>query len=206
MPTAISGLRRAGGAPSGGTVLIQGCGPVGLATTLLCGLSHATRVIVFGAPSERLDIASQLGATTTVDIDATTEPQRADIVRKLSNGRGADLIVEAAGRREALTEGMELLGRNGRYVILGLYSGAGIIELDGVRLNNNNQQIIGSLGCQPGDVLRSIQIAERHHARLNLAGLVTDRYPLAEADAAIRHAGSPGPIKTVIVADQPLGG
>src|SRR6185503_12908638 len=48
----------------GDTVLVQGTGAVGLSTIALAKLAGATRVIAFGAPSERLALATAMGADT----------------------------------------------------------------------------------------------------------------------------------------------
>ena len=58
MPTALGGMARLGGVRPGQSVVVQGCGPVGLAATLLAGLTAARQVIVIGAPDKRLVAAA----------------------------------------------------------------------------------------------------------------------------------------------------
>lgn len=69
MLTMLQGLERLGGLNFGQTVVIQGCGPVGLAATLLSHLAGAGQVIVVGAPQHRLAMARRLGATALINLD-----------------------------------------------------------------------------------------------------------------------------------------
>ena len=98
MPTAVGGNRRLGGIQPGQTVVVQGCGPVGLASTFLAGLSAARQIIVIGAPDHRLAAAHRLGATRTMPLESTTVDERLDAVRQATEGRGADVVLECAGR------------------------------------------------------------------------------------------------------------
>ena len=76
MPTALGGMARLGGVRPGQTVVIQGCGPVGLAVTVLASLALARQVIVIGEPPHRLEAAETLGATTTIRLTTTSVPER----------------------------------------------------------------------------------------------------------------------------------
>jgi threonine dehydrogenase-like Zn-dependent dehydrogenase len=200
MPTALGGLARLGGIRPGQSVVVQGCGPVGLASTFLASLSPARQVIVIGAPDNRLSAAQTLGATTTISLEQTTPEERADRVRSMTEGRGADVIIEAAGHKSAFDEGLDLLAENGRYVIVGLFSGHGKVELDPFKLNNESQSIIGSLGhTHYSDHLTVIQLAQRFGGRLGFRDLITHRFPLPETEAAIAAMRSGEAIKAIVV-------
>lgn len=203
MPTALGGLARLGGISPGQTVVVQGCGPVGLASTFLAGVSPARQVIVIGAPDNRLQAASVLGATTTVPLETTTPEERLALIRDLTEGHGAEVVIEATGRLDAFPEGSDLLAQGGRYLILGIYSGHGSVPLDAVRLNNLSQSIIGSMGPTSFDDYRTtVQFAQRYGARLGFADLITHRFPLSQTEEAIAVAGSGRAIKAVVLPEQ----
>jgi 5-exo-hydroxycamphor dehydrogenase len=199
MPTAVTALARAGRVAGTETVLVQGSGPVGLGATLLARHTAARRVILLGAPDDRLAWGRRLGADVTIDITTTTPRQRRDLVRDLTDGRGADVVIEAAGVVSAFTEGLDLLAAQGRYVIAGLYSGGSTIPFDPVMLNNRNLQLSGSLATTPRDKLEGILAIWRHEAEFDLARFVSDRFPLAETRTAIESMGQPGATKSVVV-------
>lgn len=200
MPTALGGIDRLGGIAPGQTVVVQGCGPVGLASTLLAALSAARQVIVIGAPDARLRAAEVLGASTTIPLESTTSEERTQVIRELTEGRGAEVVIEAAGRLAAFDEGMRLLADSGRYLVLGLYSGHGTVELDPIRLNNRSLAIIGSMGpTKLSDYLTTIHLARRHGERLRFADLVTHRFELERTEEAIATARTGQAIKAVVV-------
>jgi threonine dehydrogenase-like Zn-dependent dehydrogenase len=59
----------------GDTVLVQGTGPVGLAAVAFAALRGAGRVLAFGAPANRLELARQMGADAALSIE-TDDPER----------------------------------------------------------------------------------------------------------------------------------
>jgi threonine dehydrogenase-like Zn-dependent dehydrogenase len=200
MPTAIGGMTRLGGVRPGQVVVVQGCGPVGLSATLLAALERPGQLIVIGAPSDRLRAAERLGATTTIALDATTREERAARIAELTGGRMADVVIEATGKIEAFREGMDLLAVEGRYLVLGIYSGPSMSELNVVRMVNLSQQIIGNLGPARIEDLRTvIELARDHGERLGFADLVTHRFPLSQAQEAILAVGSGAAIKAVVL-------
>lgn len=200
MPTAIGGMTRLGGVKPGQVVVVQGCGPVGLSATLLASLGKPGQLIVIGAPEERLRVAERLGATATLPLESTTREERAARIAEMTGGRMADLVIEATGRIEAFDEGMALLGVEGRYLVLGIYSGPPTAQLNVVRMVNLSQQIIGNLGpARIEDLKTVVELARDHGERLGFADLVTHRYPLSRTDEAIRAVGSGAAIKAVVL-------
>jgi threonine dehydrogenase-like Zn-dependent dehydrogenase len=200
MPTALGAMARLGGIRAGQSVVIQGSGPVGLAATFLASLSPARQVIVIGAPDERLEVAERLGATTVIALERTDPAQRREAIRDLTDGRGAEVVIEAAGRMAAFSEGMGLLADNGRYVIVGIYSGHGTVELDPIALNNRNLTVLGSLGVvHLSDYRTTVQLAARHGARLGFADLVTHRFGLEQTVEAIDAARTGAAVKAVVI-------
>ncbi|KAA3636633.1 MAG: alcohol dehydrogenase [Armatimonadetes bacterium] len=102
------------------TVAIMGSGAVGLYATAVARRSGAAKVILLGAPQDRLEIGSSWGADQVVDITATSAEERRDIVMCLTNGRGADIVLDCAGPVAAFEEAMELTRRGGRVVEIGI--------------------------------------------------------------------------------------
>src|SRR5262245_54332540 len=88
----------------GDAVLVQGVGAVGLSTIALARLAGAARVIAFGAPADRLELARAMGAEVAADVVATTIDARRSIVHDLTGGFGVDVAIEAAGSARAVEE------------------------------------------------------------------------------------------------------
>lgn len=199
LPTALRGFKQLSPITPQDDVVIQGSGPVGLACTLLASLAGARSVIVFGDPAHRLEAATSLGATHTLSIADTTTENRAAKVKSLTSGRGASLVVECAGVAAAFPEGLNLLGVNGKYLILGLYSGTTTVSINPVLINNMNLQIVGSLGIDVDSFKATVNIAAEHGERLRFAERITHRFRLNQLEELIVLVGQGVPIKAVIV-------
>lgn len=200
MPTMLQGLERVGGIAVNQTVAIQGCGPVGLASTLLAKISGAREIIVLGAPKRRLEMAERLGATATINLDEVkSADDRIARVRELTGGRGAEVVIEAAGAVSAFGEGIQLAAKGGRYLIVGLWSAPGTVPVEPRYLNNMNLRIIGTALFLGRHVHGAIQVARRHHRDFPMAAAVTHRFPLADAQKGLEAVARLESVKAVIL-------
>jgi threonine dehydrogenase-like Zn-dependent dehydrogenase len=200
MPTVLQGFDRLGGIALNQSVVVQGCGPVGLAATLMAHLCGARQVIVIGAPERRLGMARRLGATATIDMESFgQEADRIAQVRDLTDGRGAEVVIEAAGHLPAFTEGIKLVAKNGRYLVIGLWSAPGTVPIEPRYLNNNNIRIIGTALGQPQHLYRAIQVAQKYHRQFPMAEAISHRFALGEAQKALEAVARLETVKAVIV-------
>ncbi|NIQ99722.1 MAG: zinc-binding dehydrogenase, partial [Gemmatimonadales bacterium] len=104
---------------SGSTVAVVGCGAIGLLTLQLARLHGAHRIIATDPIEERLVVARELGADETVHVgplDAVAE------VLRTTDGRGVDLVFEAAGPPEALEQCLGMVRPAGEVVVIGIPS------------------------------------------------------------------------------------
>lgn len=93
LANAIDWVHHTGGLGLGGSILIQGPGPIGLIAARVAQMVGAQLVIVSGRSSDaaRLALAEQLGATHTVVADETDVAERCN---ELTDGRGVDLVLD----------------------------------------------------------------------------------------------------------------
>lgn len=203
LPTMLQANERAGRIGLGDEVLVQGAGPVGLAATVIARASGAQRVVVVGGPAPRLEMARRLGADATIDIAAHPDPEeRAALVRELLP-RGADVVIEAAGVQSAFPEGLDLVARSGRYLLVGLHHGAGTSAIDPRAINRANVTVVGSALEQPAHQYQAIRFVARHHDRFPLAEVVTHRFPLDQAQQALEAMERAEAIKAVLEPSAP---
>ncbi|SNQ48210.1 Alcohol dehydrogenase, zinc-containing [Frankia canadensis] len=197
MPTALGGLERLGSV-EGASVVIQGSGPVGLAAIVAARDAGARRVIVIGDPRPRLAAATRLGADEVLSLESTSMEDRRARVFAATDGRGADVVVEAAGHVSAFPEGIDLLAPQGRYLIMGLYSGTATVDFNPVVVNNRALTILGTLGGSTESYHRTVEIAAKYGAELGFEELVTHRFPLERTEEAIRAVARGETIKVVV--------
>ena len=108
-------VRKARVAP-GSSVLVIGCGAVGLNVLQGARLAGAIRIIAGDVGASRLARARQFGATDAVDVTSATV---LDEIRALTSGRGADYVFEAAGHESAFRLAVEAVRPAGEVVWLG---------------------------------------------------------------------------------------
>ena len=111
------------GVQSGQTMVILGQGLVGSGCMQIARAAHGARVIAVDALDLRCDLAAELGADDVVNA-ATEDPVEA--VKRLTDGAGADIVVEAVGGRagsEAFAQAQDMVKRGGLLQVLGLYEG-----------------------------------------------------------------------------------
>jgi len=100
----------------GDTVAVIGCGGVGLSAVQGARIAGAGRVIALDRAPAKLDLARRLGASDGID------PSRGDAmgaVKRMTGGRGADVVIEAAGNEAAFRLSVELVRPGGQVVWLG---------------------------------------------------------------------------------------
>jgi S-(hydroxymethyl)glutathione dehydrogenase / alcohol dehydrogenase len=100
----------------GDTAMVVGCGAVGLAAVQGARMAGAQTVIAVDLGDEKLRLAQKLGATHA--INATSE-DAVGAVRRLTGGRGADVVLEAAGNARAFRLTSEAVRPGGEVIWLG---------------------------------------------------------------------------------------
>jgi len=196
--TGFAAVDRAG-VRLGDTVLVQGAGPVGLAAAAFAGLAGASRVLMIGAPEARLVLSERLGVDRRWDLYATSEEERADAVRELTGGRGADVVIEAAGSPSAIGEGLRLARDGGTYVVAGHYTDVGEVPFNPhTELNRKHLDVRGQWGTDFHHLVRALRVLARHRERLPFRDVIGARYALEDANQALADVEALRVTKAVI--------
>ncbi len=173
----------------GDAVVVQGTGAVGLSAMALARLAGAALVIAIGAPAPRLALAGRMGADVVLDLAETSAAERLERVRDLTHGEGADVVIEAAGAADAISEGLDLARDGGRYVIAGHYTDVGASAINAHRqINRKHLDVRGCWGSEPRHFLRAIAILDRHAASVPWREIGARRYGLGQLNAALADA------------------
>jgi threonine dehydrogenase-like Zn-dependent dehydrogenase len=109
------------GVIAGDTVAVFGAGPVGLCAVACAMLFGPAHVVAVDLEDYRLELAARFGA------DLVVNPTREDpktAIRDLTDGWGADLVVEAVGRPETLGTAMAAVAPGGTVSVVGLFQEA----------------------------------------------------------------------------------
>lgn len=145
-------------------VIIQGSGPVGLLAALLARASGALQVVVIGAPAHRLEIFKKFGFDRFINILDVPDPlERRRLAMDILGGKLADVVIEATGRPEAVSEGMELCRDGGTYVVVGQYTDNGSVNINPhFLINRKHITIKGSWGSDFSHFYRGVQFMDKN--------------------------------------------
>jgi len=111
-------VRRIAPTPSD-TVVIIGAGPIGLFVLESVVAFGCQKIIVSGHRQKRLELAKRLGAHRVV---RPPEEDLKTVVLEETDGRGADIVIEAAGRPDTIAETVHLVRSAGRICLVGIPS------------------------------------------------------------------------------------
>lgn len=191
--TAYAGLIHQAGLGPGETVVVYGCGGVGLACVMIAAGAGA-KVIAVDISDQKLSLARGLGAAETVDA-RLADPVEA--VRELSAG-GVNVSVDALGSAATARQALRSLRRRGRHVQLGLLLAKDSdpsVPLQTV--TRHELRVVGGHGMAAWRYPEMFGFIEAR--KLPLERLIGERQPLAEAGAALAAMGSFAPVGVTLL-------
>lgn len=167
LPTGLAAVRR-GGVGIGDTVVVLGCGTVGLMATMVA-VPVARRVIAVDGIAARREAAAALGAETVPPEEA------GDAVAVATGGLGADVAIEAAGAKAALDAAFSLVRGRGTICVVGAHFEPDY-PLQAGRMFEGELTLRFAMGDPVGD--RESLLAMIADGRLEPSRLISHRLPL----------------------------
>jgi threonine dehydrogenase-like Zn-dependent dehydrogenase len=174
----------------GESVVIQGAGGLGIYATAVAKWMGAANVIVIDGVADRLALAREFGADSTIDMTEYADGRaRATRGRDLNAG-GADVVVEVVGFPDAFGEGIGLLGQGGRYVEIGNISPGLTLTFDPAMLTLGNKTVHGVAFYEPASLLKAISFLDAAQDRFPFAKLLGTPYALDAINDAFADSES----------------
>ena len=164
------------------SVVVVGQGASGLMHTQLSKLAGAYPVIAIGRSQWKLDLAEQMEADIVVS--AAQQDPVAQVL-ELTDGQGADVVIEAAGTPETIQQAIEMTKPGGRMIGFGI-SSRPLPSLDVFRMYLRETTITFPRATTRADFQRTVTLMASK--RLNLKPLITQEYALEDAAAAFQFA------------------
>ena len=187
MGTVTEGLSRAD-AKEGDYVVIQGAGGLGLNATAMAKDMGAHKVIVLDRLENRLELAEEFGADHTINIEEWSTPDaRRERVWELTEGRGANIVMELVGRAELLVEGLSFLTNGGTFVEIGDIVPGRTVELDPSTVLRG-KKIMGSAMYRPSLLPLMMEMLVKNQDRVPYHKIVSNQYPLDRVNEAFEEA------------------
>ncbi|MDY6817468.1 MAG: zinc-binding dehydrogenase [Halobacteriales archaeon] len=176
----------------GKSVVVQGAGPIGLLTMSAAHAGGAGQVIAVDAIDERLDLATEFGATDTVDLTAHEDTAAlAETIHDRTPGSvGADVVIEAAGQPEAFRQSIEFVRDGGTVVEVGHYAYSGEVDINPTRIVQKDIDIRGSLAYPPTQFETGIALLDQLADEVPFGDLFNYRVGFDDAEEAYEKQAS----------------
>jgi L-iditol 2-dehydrogenase len=179
--------------PIGGSVVIIGGGPIGLLHSQLARLNGASQVALCDVVQERLSEAKGVGVDVT--INSTTESPSARVL-ELTNGKGADLAVEAVGRRETWELAPKLVRKGGTVLLFGGCASGTETMFEADKIHYGELHVQGSFHHTPAAVERAFRLIVS--GKVSIKPLISHEMPLDRAEEALQLMGSGRALKVAL--------
>ena len=171
----------------GRSVLVTGCGPIGLFCIGIAKASGASRIFASEVQPARLELARMMGADQAIDPSSTDVEKT---IRSQTDGMGVDVVLEMSGHPRAISDGLRSARDGGEVCLLGLPEGE-------VSLNLSRDVIFKGLTIRGiiGRRMFSTWYAMRSYLRAGLfdpAPVITHRFGIADFEKAVEaiHSGA----------------
>lgn len=182
----------------GESVGVMGVGPVGQSVVALTSLSGAGEVVAVDGVDDRLKYAKRMGATHTVSLDLPKK-ERLSRAHALTRSRGFDVVIEASGAPEAVSEALDLVRDGGRVVVCGHYTDNGSVEIHPHwQINRKHVELRGCWGSRYEHFHRAVEIAARFGGEKPWKEMVGGRHTLRDATVALDSVARRSAVKALI--------
>lgn len=184
-------IRRAG-IQKGDTILVMGCGPIGLGIQFLARQSGA-RVVAVDTNANRLRLAkASFGADEVLLAGDNTSEQ----LREITSGAMAEVVFDATGSRQALESGPDFMAHGGTYVLVGLSPGE--LSFNHPKIHARETTIMCSRNATREDFAYVMNVLKKDLFPLD--SYITDEVPFTEMVSRFEQWADPtsGTIKASV--------
>jgi S-(hydroxymethyl)glutathione dehydrogenase/alcohol dehydrogenase len=184
--------------PAGSTVVVIGCGGVGLAAIQGARIVGAGRIVAVDTQAWKFDLAQKLGATDCVD---ARDGNALGAVQELSGG-GADFVFECIGLAATVQQAIGMTGRGGTTVLVGVVPISELVPISAADLTLQEKKLVGSyMGSNRFRFDMPKYVDFYLDGRLKLDEMISSRLGLADVNEAFDRMRKGEAARQVIVFD-----
>ena len=175
----------------GATVVVLGCGTMGLLTLQLCRLRGAGSIIASDPLQARRDAARALGADVTVD------PRKEDLAGIVRDAAplGPAAVIECAGAKDTVGQALELVARRGQVLLLAIWPGDEAVPVSPSRIVDKEVTLKGAVF---GSLTLERALGLLGAGKIATGPLLTHTYGLDDLGEAMERARNREAIKVAV--------
>lgn len=182
------------------TVVVQGVGPLGMCNALMARMLGASKIIAIDRSKFRLRMAKSLCNAETIDISEYASPKdRVESVLSMTEGRGADTVIECTGFPDIISEGLDMMRNGGTYLVEGAFSEDRETKVSASRqILAKNARIIGVSGMPYQAYSRALKMMDSYASAIPFEKLVTHVFGQEDAQDAVETSMGLDSMKVVV--------
>jgi L-iditol 2-dehydrogenase len=186
------------GIRKGDTVVVIGAGPSGIIHAMLAKLSEAAQILVVDIIDYRLNMARQLGADLTINVQKENASER---IKEATESRGADLVILTAPNVRAFEDGVQMLRKGGRLLLFAPTQPDQYANVSLHRFFFSEIAVIPSYSTSHIETRRAFELVSSRS--IDAKKLITHRYPLNRTKEAFQTAAKNKECIKVLVSNSP---
>ncbi len=200
--TVIYAAKRLPASLEGQTCLVVGQGSAGLFWDFILSRLGAEKIIAIEPLKWRRELGQRYGVDQTINV---TCDKAVEAVKDMTDGAGADLVIEAVGSTPTLSQAFHLVRNEGQVVLFGLPESENPVPFDYSQMFKSRANVFTVLGSQDEPNLTSYTQAERliSSGEIDVEPIISHRVNIAEIDRAfsIANERNDGAVKVGITFD-----
>lgn len=174
-------------------VVVMGAGPIGCLHTVVAR-ARGARVIISEPSDVRRAVALRFGPEAVVD---PLHEDLGEVVRQLSGGRGADIVICANPVAATQTQAVEVVRKGGRVVLFGgLPKSNPMTTLNANRIHYGEINVVGAFSYHPTFHALALELLRRKV--IDAAQIITHTFPLEQIAEAFQTAAGGDGLKVIV--------
>jgi L-iditol 2-dehydrogenase len=191
--TVVHGWRRVDIQPGERVAIIGAGGPISLMYLQLAQRSKASQIMAIGHSPKRLEVARILGATSILN---SKDTEVVPWIRELTDGYGADVIIECAGTKETWEMSVNAARKGGRVLWFGGLPGGTKVEIDATQVHYGEITLLNVHGGTNADAREAFDLIVS--GALRIAPMLSEAFPLEAVESALKSMIAGEVVKVVI--------
>ncbi len=180
------------------SVVVVGAGPAGILTTMLLQMRGASQVIVTDFIDYRLKAAKNLGADLTINPE---KESLIDLVKRATDGRGADLVFMTAPSINGYLVGLELCRKGGTLGVFAPTPPQDFMRLSPSKLLFSEIKMVPSYSTSHVETRVALKLIQTR--KIDVGKIITHRFPLSRTAEALQTAArNKECLKVVVVSEE----
>lgn len=174
-------------------VVVMGPGPIGLLVAQVVK-SKGGKVVITGLDNDK----ARLNKAEELNLDHVVNIQHTDLkkyINNITNGYGANVVLECSGAVPAANQGLDLLRKKGLYVQVGIFKDP-VIQFDLEKIVQKEIRVVGTRSQKPADWEASLELLS--NGSVNAEALITNELDISEWDKGYNHIKSGEGIKVLL--------